>query len=147
MTGISCKGCLKIHIGLRFSVTVYLYVCIRMCVWLCLWCVHVCVHMRCALVCVSACVCLCVCVRVSAVYKYVCVLVYKREGEIKCVCVHMCVCVRVCVHACPCMCVRVCVHALRTLFVLWTGVWTDVSLVLNFLFNLYYTCNASRCLV
>ena len=41
----------------------------------------------------------------------VCVLVYEREGEINCVCVHMCVCVRVCVHACPCMCVRACVRA------------------------------------
>ena len=62
-------------------------------------------------VCVCVCVPVCVCIRVSAVNKYVCVLVYKREGEIKCVCVHMCVCVRVCVHACPCMCVRACVRA------------------------------------
>ena len=122
-------GLLKIHFGLRFNVTVHLYVCdffsvmrARVRVF-----VHVCEHMRCALVRVSARVCLRVCVRVSAVYKCVYVLVYEREGEIKCVCVHMCVCVRVCVHACPCMCVRVCACSVRVICLVNGGVNICIS--------------------
>ena len=128
MTGISCKGCLKIHIGLRFSVTVYLYVCIRMCVWLSVMRARVRAHAVRTRVCVCVCVPVCVCPCICSVQVCVCTCVWERGGDKVCMCAHVSVCACMC--ACVPVYVRACVRACSA------HVICLVNGVLNFLFNL-----------